>query len=342
MKSLNMYRSHKVVRAMLIINITDVLGDSSTVTLHGGEGRFRNVSSEYVKKHAPTVGGYYVIYEDGYESYSPAEAFESGYLLIHPDRQPDLPGDEELQIKSEESLEESWNKEKKDVPSVTEEMVESVILTEQYHVPDGTCHTLCTLTLRNGFTVVGESACVHPDRFNAELGRQYAREKAVDKVWGFEAYLLQQGLFDNEMLKRIAAIPEMAEARKEAQSRLYEGVEPLIWYIAGIAHEANAEYCRLNGDKSQVSWKAAPDWQKSSSIKGVILLFKNRSAPVSALHHSWCNEKREDGWVFGETKDADKKTHPCLVPFEDLPQEQQMKDYLFRSVVIAHLNSQGV
>jgi len=40
------------------------------------------VSGEYLKKHQPKVGGYYVVYPDGYKSWSPAEAFESGYARI--------------------------------------------------------------------------------------------------------------------------------------------------------------------------------------------------------------------------------------------------------------------
>lgn len=40
------------------------------------------VSIEYYKKHLPKAGGYWVLYQDGYESFSPAEAFEGGYTLI--------------------------------------------------------------------------------------------------------------------------------------------------------------------------------------------------------------------------------------------------------------------
>lgn len=40
------------------------------------------VSKEYVEKHNPQAGGYYVVYKDGYKSFSPAEAFESGYEKI--------------------------------------------------------------------------------------------------------------------------------------------------------------------------------------------------------------------------------------------------------------------
>ena len=40
------------------------------------------MSPEYVAKHKPEVGGYYVVYEDGYKSFSPAGAFESGYTRL--------------------------------------------------------------------------------------------------------------------------------------------------------------------------------------------------------------------------------------------------------------------
>lgn len=40
------------------------------------------VSSEYVQKHNPQAGGYFVLYEDGYQSFSPAKAFEEGYIRI--------------------------------------------------------------------------------------------------------------------------------------------------------------------------------------------------------------------------------------------------------------------
>ncbi len=56
--------------------------------------------------------------------------------------------------------------------------------------------TFCVLTLQNGFTVTGESACASPENFCAELGRKIARENAVNKVWMLEGYLLKQQLHD--------------------------------------------------------------------------------------------------------------------------------------------------
>jgi hypothetical protein len=55
--------------------------------------------------------------------------------------------------------------------------------------------TICVLILRNGFTVVGESACASPENFDAELGRKIARQKAVDKMWPLLGYALKEGLY---------------------------------------------------------------------------------------------------------------------------------------------------
>ncbi|MBK6906455.1 MAG: hypothetical protein IPH08_04875 [Rhodocyclaceae bacterium] len=57
--------------------------------------------------------------------------------------------------------------------------------------------TFCVLVLRNGFTVTGESACVSPENFDAELGRKIARENAISKVWPLMGYALKDRLFDN-------------------------------------------------------------------------------------------------------------------------------------------------
>ena len=80
-------------------------------------------------------------------------------------------------------------------PRVTEESLESVILHEQFHVFPGTTFTACLLTLKNGYTVIGESACASPENFNADLGRKIARANAKNKIWSLEGYLLKQKLF---------------------------------------------------------------------------------------------------------------------------------------------------
>ncbi len=69
-----------------------------------------------------------------------------------------------------------------------------VIEKEQYHVFEGTCLTVCCLTLTNGFTVTGESACASPENYDEEIGNKIARENAREKIWVLEGYLLKHEL----------------------------------------------------------------------------------------------------------------------------------------------------
>jgi len=102
--------------------------------------------------------------------------------------------------------------------------------------------------------------------------------------------------------------------------------------IAKVCHEANRAYCEGLGDTSQPKWEDAPEWQRSSAVLGVEFRRDNPDSPPSASHDSWLRQKLSDGWGYGSVKDAEKKEHPCLVPFERLPIEQQAKDRLFQSI----------
>jgi hypothetical protein len=108
-----------------------------------------------------------------------------------------------------------------------------------------------------------------------------------------------------------------------------------ITIIAMVTHEANRAWCLANGDTSQTTWAHAPEWQRESAIDGVIFHLANPDADASASHDNWMKEKVDNGWVYGEVKDADKKTHPCIVPFEELPSHQQAKDRMFKAIVHA-------
>lgn len=79
-------------------------------------------------------------------------------------------------------------------PRLKPEMIDATIISEQYHVFPGTTLTVCALTLRNGFIVVGESAAASPENFDQAIGRKIARENARNKIWAFEGYLLRERL----------------------------------------------------------------------------------------------------------------------------------------------------
>ena len=102
---------------------------------------------------------------------------------------------------------------------------------------------------------------------------------------------------------------------------------------AKLCHEANRAYCRLLGDDSQVPWEEAPDWQKESAIKGVYYHLENPNSTPRDSHNSWKKEKVATGWIYGKEKDPIAKTHPCMVPYEELPIDQKIKDYIFWSII---------
>lgn len=103
--------------------------------------------------------------------------------------------------------------------------------------------------------------------------------------------------------------------------------------IARVAHEVNKAYCESLGDFSQPNWSEAPEWQKSSAMNGVRFHLDNPEATPESSHESWLKQKTEEGWKYGEVKDAEKKEHPCFLPYDELPASQKAKDYIFRQVI---------
>lgn len=114
-----------------------------------------------------------------------------------------------------------------------------------------------------------------------------------------------------------------------------------VMRIAMVCHETNRAYCESIGDLTQPHWQQAPEWQRASAVKGVEFHLaahqRGEKPSASASHESWLEEKRRDGWTYGAVKDAERKQHPCFVPYDELPLEQRMKDYLFGAVVEAFI-----
>lgn len=106
--------------------------------------------------------------------------------------------------------------------------------------------------------------------------------------------------------------------------------------IAKICHEANRAYCENQLDGSQLPWSESPQWQRDSAVNGVRFHLESLQSgvepPPSASHDNWLKEKVADGWTYGEVKSAEKKTHPCCVPYEELPTQQKVKDYIFSGI----------
>lgn len=80
---LNGMKTYRCVKTVQAFKITRIVQDpplGRDLGLRGENGEWAGVSEEWVARHEPKLGGYYVLYKDGYASYSPAEAFEEGYV----------------------------------------------------------------------------------------------------------------------------------------------------------------------------------------------------------------------------------------------------------------------
>ena len=79
-------------------------------------------------------------------------------------------------------------------PRVTPDDVDAAVDMVEYFRPVGTM-TICIVTLKNGFTVTGESACASPDNYNEEIGRDIALRNAKEKIWPLLGYLLKEQMY---------------------------------------------------------------------------------------------------------------------------------------------------
>lgn len=103
--------------------------------------------------------------------------------------------------------------------------------------------------------------------------------------------------------------------------------------IAIACHEMNRLYCRMLGDTSHTFWSDAPTWQRESAREGVQNILDGLVTTPEESHVNWAEKKYAEGWVYGPEKDADEKTHPCMVTYDQLPASQRAKDYIFFAVV---------
>lgn len=78
-------------------------------------------------------------------------------------------------------------------PRVSLEQIKQLIDREEFHIFDDVL-TVCVLTLKNGYKVLGQSASADPDNFNAELGEKIARDKAISEIWPLAGFMLRDSL----------------------------------------------------------------------------------------------------------------------------------------------------
>jgi len=143
-----------------------------------------------------------------------------------------------------------------------------------------------------------------------------------------------------ELTSTIESMTEQIDTLKsgleDAQNRKIMKIE----VVTKLCHEANRILCQSIGDNSQPKWENAPSWQKESAINGVVFHLNNPTVTPQNSHENWLAVKENEGWVYGEEKDELKKTHPCMLPYNQLPEQQKLKDDMFTLIVSSLNNSQ--
>lgn len=102
--------------------------------------------------------------------------------------------------------------------------------------------------------------------------------------------------------------------------------------IAMVTHQANQALREILGEEgANPSWEESTEEQRESVTQGVIGILEGNTAEQS--HQLWLDTKSAQGWSYGPVKDEATKTHPCFLPYEELPPEQKLKDHLFSAII---------
>lgn len=126
------------------------------------------------------------------------------------------------------------------------------------------------------------------------------------------------------------------EALQRILTRMENVMEKsIVLSIARVAHEVNRAYCLSHGDETVPTWEDAQNWQRDSVCRGVELHLANPKVTPEQSHEHWMAQKVKEGWVYGALKDGNAKTHPCILPYAELPEQQKAKDWIFRGTVHA-------
>lgn len=102
---------------------------------------------------------------------------------------------------------------------------------------------------------------------------------------------------------------------------------------AKLAYEGARLLCRAFGHPELPSWEDSTEEARDSVRNGVEGVMRGNTPEKS--HENWTAVRKSEGWTYGHTKNVATKEHPNLVPYNELPPEQQAKDVLFVNIVHA-------
>lgn len=104
-----------------------------------------------------------------------------------------------------------------------------------------------------------------------------------------------------------------------------------ILEISKIAHETMREYKESLGEPLP-AWDNAAQWMKDSTVDTIKDIMSDPSKTAEDIHNEWMRQKIASGWKYGPVKDAEQKTNPLLIPFNNLTVQEKIKDSLMSEV----------
>ena len=103
--------------------------------------------------------------------------------------------------------------------------------------------------------------------------------------------------------------------------------------LACVCYEVNRAICIATGDESRFPWSYISELEQKSTISGIEFALENPGASINSHHEAWMAYKIAEGWVWGVEKNEKLKTHPDLVPYDQLTLAKKTKYYVFRQTV---------
>ena len=189
---------------------------------------------------------------------------------------------------SEEQVKYKVEADDRPAPTVTAADVSAAIAKVDYHVLFGTTITICVLTLQNGFTITGQSACASPENFNQVIGQDYAYLDAKEKVWQYLGYELKTKL---DLISKAVPLVEGSLIYHHGKPKTYVGTK-----VVHAIEMNRLDYCILRGWRVPADENPEDEGYLVQSTDGAEPNLKGFNGYVSWL------TKTEFDRTYGDTK----------------------------------------
>ena len=106
-----------------------------------------------------------------------------------------------------------------------------------------------------------------------------------------------------------------------------------IYDVCKVCHDKNNELMVANGETPRGDWESLDQVDKDLTYKSVKRIIDDRTITAKDIHDEWMTNKESDGWVYGLVKDPVNKTHPLMIPFDEMSDIDKQKDQSFIDIV---------